>query len=298
MKNFPFKKIDAFTKGLSAGNPCACIYLKSRGEINDREMQQIAAELKGFVNEVVYVFPEDKCFYLKYYSAECAVDFCGHGTIGVMYDLIKSNHTLLGQDIIKIRVRNEYLSVYNKIAASDSVFITAPSPAFNLLHLTQDIIAGALRIGLEDINNRFEPALINAGLNTLLVPISNLRTTLDLFPDQLALKDFCLENGIDIILVFTDEVADPGNKYRTRVFAPKFGYLEDPATGSGNSAFGNYLLQNELWDGTLLSIEQNSSFDFPNIIKLDTVSRNDRKNVIFGGSAVVKIEGTYTLSQP
>jgi predicted PhzF superfamily epimerase YddE/YHI9 len=35
---------------------------------------------------------------------------------------------------------------------------------------------------------------------------------------------------------FTTETADGGNRYRTRVFAPTFGYLEDPATGSGNSA--------------------------------------------------------------
>jgi predicted PhzF superfamily epimerase YddE/YHI9 len=58
-------------------------------------MQQIAAELKGFVNEVVYLFPEEKGFFLKYYSAECEVDFCGHGTIGVMYDLIKSRRNLI-----------------------------------------------------------------------------------------------------------------------------------------------------------------------------------------------------------
>lgn len=246
MKTFPFKKIDAFTKGLSGGNPCACIYLDGVNDISDQEMQIIARELKGFVNEVVYLFPEEKCFLLKYYSAECEVDFCGHGTIGIMYDLIGSRRDLLNQEIIKIRVKDAYLKVYNKIKENDSVFITAPPPAYNELDLEKEVIAKALKIRAEDINIDFKTDLINAGLNTLIVPVKNLELCLAIMPDQFKLKDFCLNNGIDIILVFTDDVADKKNKFRTRVFAPKFGYLEDPATGSGNSAFGNYLLQNNL----------------------------------------------------
>jgi PhzF family phenazine biosynthesis protein len=296
MKSFPFKKIDAFTQGLSAGNPCACIYLKSAAEITAQEMQLIAKELKGFVNEVVYLFPEGEDFLLKYYSAECEVDFCGHGTIGVMYDLIRSRKDLFNRNSIKIRVHNEYLNVYNRITASNSVFITAPAPVYRQLHVTVERIADALQMGREGINIKLKPALINAGLNTLIVPIRNLKTCLALLPDELALKGFCLENGLDIILVFTDETADKSNKFRTRVFAPKFGYLEDPATGSGNCAFGNYLLQNGLWDGAIISIEQNDSYDFPNVVKLDTVHNKDRKYVVFGGAAMVKIEGAYSLS--
>lgn len=132
-------------------------------------------------------------------------------------------------------------------------------------------------------------------MNTLIVPIKSLESCLSLLPDQLVLKDFCLKNGIDIILAFTGEVADRRNKFRTRVFAPKFGYLEDPATGSGNSAFGYYLLRNGLWSGDDLSIEQGNSRNFPNIVKLNTVKDEDRSNVIFGGGAVVKIDDTYTL---
>jgi len=109
------------------------------------------------------------------------------------------------------------------------------------------------------------------------------------------LKDFCLENNIDIILVFTGNVNNAGNKYRTRVFAPKYGYLEDPATGSGNAAFGYYLLKNKLWDGALISIEQGPDIGNPNIVKLDTISEGLNKRVLFGGRATVRIQGSYFL---
>jgi PhzF family phenazine biosynthesis protein len=295
MKSFPFKKIDAFTNGLSSGNPCACVYLNSTDGISNDEMQLIARELKGYVNEVIYLFPEEECFFLKYYSAECAVDFCGHGTIGIMYELIKSSDYLLKQEIVKIRVKDDCLNVYNKINESDSIFITAPAPQYNHLKLGSEEIARALNIKPQAINQKFALGLINAGLNTLIVPIKNLELCLAVLPNQAQLKDFCLKNGIDIILIFTDEVADKSNKFRTRVFAPKYGYLEDPATGSGNSAFGYYLLRESLWDGRILSIEQNNSHNLPNIVKLDTVQNVDGRSVIFGGSAVVKIQGEYKL---
>lgn len=64
---------------------------------------------------------------------------------------------------------------------------------------------------------------------------------------------------------------------------------------SGNPAFGYYLLQKNLWDGRAVSIEQNNNRDCPNLNKLDTVKQHDKINVIFGGAAQVKIEGTYNL---
>jgi PhzF family phenazine biosynthesis protein len=296
MKTFPFKKINAFTKGLSAGNPCACIYLKRIHDITSDEMQLIARELKGFVNEVVFLFPESSAFHLKYYSAECEVDFCGHGTIGTMYDYISNHPDLLNTEIIKIRVKDELLDVYNKIKQNDCVYITAPSPKYNSIKRKKKEVAAALNVKSEDIDDTFEMELINAGLNTLIVPLKGLDICLAAFPDQMTLKSFCLDNEIDIILVFTQDVADHKNKFRTRVFAPKFGYLEDPATGSGNSAFGYYLLKRNLWDGRSIRIEQNNSHDFPNIIRLDTVKKKDEINVIFGGAALVKIEGTYKIA--
>lgn len=296
MKSFPFKKIDAFTKGKSSGNPCACIYLNSITDITADEMQLIAKELKGFVNEVVYLFPEEQYFLLKYYSAECEVDFCGHGTIGTMYDYISNNPYLMNKDIIRIRVKDELLDVYNKIGKQDCVYITAPQPSYKSVNLKNNEIAVALNIKPKSIDNKFDLALINAGLDTLIVPVAGLDTCLSIFPDQSALRDFCLNNDLDIILVFTDDVADRRNKFRTRVFAPKFGYLEDPATGSGNSALGYYLLKRDLWDGNNISIEQNNIRDYPNIVKLDTALQDKKTSVIFGGAALTKIDGTYEIA--
>ena len=131
--------------------------------------------------------------------------------------------------------------------------------------------------------------LVNAGLNTLIVPIATLETALSILPDEQALKTFCLNHGVDIILVYTADVSSRKNFVRTRVFAPKFGYLEDKATGSGNSALGYDMLKRHMWDGQPILIEQNAEPSAYNIVRLKTA----HGKVLFGGSATVKIEGKY-----
>jgi PhzF family phenazine biosynthesis protein len=295
MKRFAFKKIDAFVRGASRGNPAGCVYLRHASEITPDEMQRIARELKGFVNEVVYLSPEPEGCFLRYYSSECEVDFCGHGTVAAMYDYLRSNAGLVRRPEVSIRVKDRVLKVRNSLAVDDSVYITAPPPRHMGTGLRLSELAGALGMNPSGINTAMPPGVVNAGLTTLIVPVAGLGQCLALRPDQASLRDFCLACGIDIVLAFTADTASAGSDYRTRVFAPKYGYLEDPATGSGNSAFGYHLLRGGTWDGTALSIEQNGDRDNPNIVRLLAVTEEGQQRVAFGGGAVVRIEGEYLL---
>jgi len=297
MKKLIFKKIDAFAADKSTGNPAGAIYLNTESELTPIEMQRIAAELKGFVNEVGYISRlDDDSFVLKYYSSEREVEFCGHATIAIMYDLLKGNAELLNKPSIHIVTSKGRLLVQNRIPDEDAVFISAPLPHFSHKSISQTHIAEALGVSVQDMGEDYPIEVVNAGLETLIVPIQTLRTILAIYPDFMKLRLFCENNSIDIVEVFSPEVSQASNRFRTRVFAPRFGYLEDPATGSGNAAFGYYLLKQKKWDGQVISLEQNDKFDQPNIIKLLT-RRNERNNVevTFGGCAILRIKGDYLL---
>jgi PhzF family phenazine biosynthesis protein len=298
MKKFTFKKIDAFATEESEGNPAAAIYLNAEQNISVHEMQRIAKELKGFVSEVGYVRQLDgDTFDLKYYSSERQVDFCGHATIAIMYDLLKNNVELIEKQFLNIVTSKGKLVVENRIPRQDAVFISAPSPSFSSADIAKEDLAKALAISTDAISAAYPVSIVNAGLETLLVPIDTLHALLAMAPPFEALKRFCQENSIDIITVFTDEVADKANAYRTRVFAPTFGYLEDPATGSGNAALGYHLLRNDRWDGQSISIEQNGDLARPNIVKLMAkLGEGDEAQVVFGGGAIVRITGEYLLT--
>jgi PhzF family phenazine biosynthesis protein len=289
MRELQYQKIDAFTDGISSGNPAGVVLLNPHEELTAAEMQQIAKTQKGIVSEVAFCTPIDSGLYsLKYYSSECEVDFCGHATIACMYELIKNNPSLLNLKTVMIKTNKGALPVTNDIGNSDSVFITAPVPEYFSCGLLVKDIAQNLNIPENTIAENQKISIINGGLKTLIVPISSLREIVKIQPDQMKLRDLCIHNNIDIVLVFCLEVSNRVNRFRTRVFAPKFGYLEDPATGSGNAAFGYYLLKNKIWDGESLSLEQGPSLAHPNIVKLKTVISDGIQRVLFGGNATVK----------
>lgn len=294
MKTLKFKKIDAFTKGISSGNPAGYVFLNDNDSLTENEMQQIARELKGYVNEVGYVNRVGDEFNLKFYSSECEVAFCGHATIAIMYDLINENKDLISKKEVLINVNAGKLSVFNNIKEEDAVYIMAPDPDFLECILGTQQIAESLCAQISDIDDSHPIKLVDGGLKTLLVPVGTLSGCMSLMPDQEGLKLFCLDNGIDIILVFAKETFTPGSSYRTRVFAPKFGYLEDPATGSGNSAFGYYLIDQKLWDGDV-TVEQGPDRENPNFIKLKKYTGNEKENILFGGCGTTRMEGRYYL---
>lgn len=291
MKKRLYKKIDAFTDGKSSGNPAGFILLDENEYLSEEAMLAIARGQKGNVSEVAFCTPVDSDLYsFRYFSSECEVEFCGHATIASMVDLIKNNPDLQEKDQIMIKTVRGELPVFNDIRNSDSVFIAAPEPKYLPAKPDPIHIADYLSIPVGQINTQLNISVINAGLRTLIVPIGTLNDIANIQPDQTGLATFCLGNEIDIILVFCSEVALKTTRFHTRVFAPKYGYLEDPATGSGNAAFGYYLLRESLWDGGLIIIEQGPDTEEPNIIQLKTVVLDKTQRVLFGGNATVRYE--------
>lgn len=295
MKEYKFKKIDAFATEKSDGNPAGYIFLDRLKDISENEMLQIAKELKGFVNEVGYVAKVGESeFDLRYYSSEREVDFCGHATIAILYDLIKTDDSLANILTLTINTNKGTLKVYNRIKETDSVFIMSPKPEIKDTAINVEELVGKLGIYKKNIDSNLPISVINAGLTTLIIPIKDLDSILAIAPELEALKEYCFNLGVDIIEVFTSDVKEKTNDFRTRVFAPTFGYIEDPATGSGNSAFGYYLIRNNLWKEETLIIEQNGLENNFNVVRLQKqIDDNNNQRVCFGGGAISRIEGIY-----
>ncbi|MDD2453958.1 MAG: PhzF family phenazine biosynthesis protein [Synergistales bacterium] len=290
MKTYPYYKLNAFTIGNSEGNPAAFLDLGT-DPLSEDAMLAIAKEHSGFVSEVVYVNRDDTgSILLTYYSSECEVAFCGHGTIATMYEVIRRDDGLRNSPVIEIGTnRMGRLNIYNHINEEDCIYISAPDPLMIGCSLSRQSIAAALGIKDGAISDSLPLDIIDAGLRTLIVPIKNLADEISMYPHEEGLKQYCLKNSVDIVLVYSMETAGPGYFAHTRVFAPKFGYLEDPATGSGNSAFGCYLIKNRKWNGHSIKIEQGGGNRIFNEVRLRT---KDGK-VLFGGKASLRIEGTY-----
>ncbi len=290
MKAYRFKKIDAFSTGLSAGNPAGCIYPDE--EISDASMQQIAQELQGFVSEVGFVRPGlgDADIVLRYFSCEREVPFCGHATVAIMHDLIRNTESYQNRDTLRIQTKEGILLVINRLLSEGTVYIHAPFPKFFESTIDVPDIARALNIPLPMIDSTRSPGIVQVGQKILLVPLLSLSSCINCSPDYHTLREFALSHGIEVIHIASGETNHPDHPYYVRVFAPAFGYLEDPATGSANAAFGYYLLAAGLWNGDPIQLAQGPDGKNPNIVQISEAADG---SILFGGNAVVKIDGYY-----
>ena len=294
MKSFPFKKLDAFATATSGGNPAAAVYLDSFDTITEDEMQRIARELKGFVSEVGYVARiSPDAIRLRYFSSEKEVPFCGHATIAIAHDLVGHDKELAARPRFLLHTNKGELPVENREGA---VFIHAPVPVFTECRIPMAEICSALGLDPGRIDGRITPGVVNAGNQTLCLPLKGVRDVTSLRPDFATLQAFCARHALDVVTVFSEETAGPANRLRTRVFAAPFGYLEDPATGSGNAALAYHLHRLGRWDGTPFRIEQNADLENPNIVRVASVPDEAcGLRVIFGGGAILRIDGRYWI---
>ena len=232
-------------------------------------------------------------FNFRYFSCEKEISFCGHATVAIGYNLIKENKDVRSKPFISIRTKKGILRIENRISEENLVYIQAPEPEYIECNIDAKSLAGVLNINENDIDTAIPIGIANAGLDTLLVPLKNKEACVDCPPDYQTLRNFSISNNIEIICIYTRDTVFAENNYRTRVFAPAFGYLEDPATGSGNAAMGYFLIKHKLWNSEKLFIEQGTCRDNPNIVVLKKISD---KEILIGGGAVTRIEGDYILA--
>jgi trans-2,3-dihydro-3-hydroxyanthranilate isomerase len=85
------------------------------------------------------------------------------------------------------------------------------------------------------------------------------------------------------------------------MFAPEFGIMEDPATGSAAAAFGGYLAARETArSGTLRwVVEQGFEMGRPSILHVEADVVDGKVGAVrVGGTAVRMSEGTLAIDVP
>lgn len=97
--------------------------------------------------------------------------------------------------------------------------------------------------------------------------------------------------------MFCAEAAESGNHFHARMFAPRMGIPEDPATGSAAAAFAGLLASSGRYgDGEHhVRIEQGYEMGRQSLIELGLSMRGGQLvSASIGGSAVIVTEGSLT----
>ncbi len=302
-RSLKFYQADVFTGQPFGGNPVA-VFPDAEG-LTDDQLQRIAREMN--LSETVFVFPSTDpaaVARLRIFTPTQEIPFAGHPILGTFYVLahlkripVQDGITRVTQEcnigLFPIEVHADHGSVVRVVMAQPKPEFLEPIEAIDELYL----IAAALGIPKHMITDAKWPLqVVSTGLPVMIVPVRTLTAARSITPDASAIIKVCERLGANGIMVFTTVTVESFASVHARMFAPKIGILEDPATGSAGGALGAYLVHNgvvEVGPTTEILIEQGYEIDRPSRILVQVKSEDDViQGVTVGGQCVLVVEGT------
>jgi trans-2,3-dihydro-3-hydroxyanthranilate isomerase len=289
-----FFTLDVFTRRRFAGNPLAVV-LDPDG-LDGEAMQAIAREFN--LSETVFVLPPaDKAHRakLRIFTPARELPFAGHPTVGTA---VLINRIDGGTSKREIVVEEGIGPVRCAVEAIDADtgrarFELARLPAETEAMASPAAIAAALSLDESDIGfDGFKPARWSAGNEFSFVPLAGLDAMRRSRPDT-SRSDAAF--GTTGAFLFCRETAEPGHAFHARMFAPRAGIPEDPATGSAVAAFAGVLAHfTRMTDGAHeFIIEQGYEMGRPSLIRLVMTMQGGKLTAgAIAGAAVVVSEGT------
>ena len=298
-----FHTADVFTDRLFGGNPLAVI---PDGEgIDDARMQLIAREFN--LSETVFVLPPEDSAHaarLRIFTPRAELPFAGHPTVGAAIVLAAIGRVPLADGAAEIVLEEGVGPVPVSIRSRDGRPVFAQ---FTVARLPEEgpeppsAAALAEMVSLEPaevLTGAERPQAFSCGVPFLFLPVK----------DRAALSRARMRNDrweellssywAPPVFLFCRGAGGDGPDLHARMFSPKMGIPEDPATGSAVSALAGYLAQrSDLRDGTpRWRVAQGEDMGRPSLLELEVdIQAGAVTSVRVGGAAVPVSEGVLHL---
>ncbi|MCB1494781.1 MAG: PhzF family phenazine biosynthesis protein [Bauldia sp.] len=296
--------LDAFTDRPLSGNPLAVVH-DSEG-LDDARMQAIAREFN--LSETVFVRPASNPAHaaaIRIFTPGYELPFAGHPTIGaavqLALDAADGNHNkhemmlVLEEEIGPIRCG---VSLKGN-AAGHVIFDLPKMPATTVDPADRDLVAAGLGLAPTDIGfENHVPTGYDAGVPYCFVPVRDLDAIARARPEMPHYDRAFGDDVLADVFVYTRETVGAEHHFHARMFAPKAGIPEDPATGSGVAGLAGVIARFDQPPGGShrYLIEQGYEMGRPSLIGLE-IDMHD--GAVHGGrisgDAVVVAEGTLSI---
>jgi trans-2,3-dihydro-3-hydroxyanthranilate isomerase len=295
-----FFTLDVFTDRPLAGNPLAVV-LDGSG-LDAARMQSIAREFN--LSETTFVLePRDpvNTAALRIFTPARELAFAGHPTIGsaVMIAVARAPEMLARGDLqivleeqvglLRCSVRRKGNAYFASFALPALPFTVPGAPG---------AAEAAAALGLLDSEIGFDRHAIarySCGTPYTFVPVAGLEAIARAAPDLARFRAVFGETGV---FLYTRETKGADSAVHARMFAPQFGIIEDPATGSAAAAFAGVAQEFEApEDGVhTITIEQGFEMGRPSLIHLTMdIAAGKLIGGEIGGSSVIVSQGTIDV---
>jgi len=273
--------VDVFTDWPLTGNQLA-VFTDAR-DLDEGTMQLLAREMN--FSESVFVVPatrEDADVRIRIFTPQLELPFAGHPILGSAF--------VLGAPLQKIVIRLETGSGVVPVELERDgpriVFgrMEQPIPTWSS-EPNADAILAALGVGESGLPvERYD-----LGPGHVYIEVGSPADVAALQPDIGALGR-ATTDGVNTF------ARDDGG-WKTRMFAPGAGVVEDPATGSAAGPLAVHLARHgRIAFGEQIEISQGAEINRPSTLYAEVHGEGDRiDRVVVGGSAVVVARGEFSL---
>lgn len=302
---------DVFTNTPLAGNPLAVVM--NADMLDETQMQALAQEFN--LSETVFVLRPDKDLHaarLRIFTPMTELPFAGHPTVGaaVAIALERRAASAPAQENCVFMLEEGVGDIRSLVKLGDPAAGRQGGFAeFDLPRSSRPVrclpkrAAIAEALGLSEHQIGFENHAIsvwNAGLPYVCVPLKDRQAMAECRCDARLWENLApVDQGLLAdAFVYTRGGLDHTADFHARMFAPRMGIAEDPATGSAVAALSGAIRQfDDLPDGYhALAIEQGVEMGRPSRIDLHIeIENGEIARTRIGGHAVRVAEGTLHL---
>jgi len=274
--------LKSFTNSPEGGNP-AGVVLDARG-LTPNQMKQITSYLQ--VSETAFVFPSHNAdMHTRFFSPTTEVDLCGHATIALFHVL--GNHQYMQSSGTKLLTQETKAGILPVILSyadghCTQVMMNQQHPQLEDCTFPLSALSQALGISKHEIDQSLPWQRVSTGLFTLPICVSSLSVLKSIIPKKEKIIQLCKELDVGSLHVYTFETYELNSLYHARNFAPLYGILEDPVTGTANGAVCSYLHAHGRTPGSILLCEQGDILGTPGRVHV----KIGEQGVQVGGSAV------------
>ena len=240
----PYLHYDVFTGDALLGNQLA-VFTEARG-LDTAKMQRIAREMN--FSESTFILPAERSdtdTRMRIFTPMNEMPMAGHPTIGSTFALAHtgvirpgSARFVFGLNIGPVPVDLEWNGSALRFA-----WMTQSTPTFGTTVDDRGMVAATLGLDVADLADGLPVQEVSCGVPFLLAPLRDRVAVDRAISDAAAFRRLTAATKLDLaIFMFSVDPAGSPETVYSRMFAPEFGIVEDPATGSASGPLGCYLV--------------------------------------------------------
>ncbi len=285
--------MDVFTDTPFTGNQLAVFPYAD--DLSDKQMQKLANEIN--YSETTFLLKSHDLkadFDIRIFTPKTELPFAGHPTLGTAYALLNIlDNKLKNQTRINLRTKAGIIPLEQ---ANGFLWMKQNNPEFFQTYQDLDEIAELVGLEKTDILEDLPIEEVSTGNLMLLIPVKGLASIRKAKGNADKITNFFARHESTAPYLFTLETEDPRSKVHTRMFAPHFGILEDPATGSAAGPLTGYLLKHNVFGSKFeIQNEQGIEMGRPSRIMMRGGLNDGNTEIEIGGKCCFIGQATFNI---